>query len=169
MSNEKEVNKQSASDEEIRNAFVDLAVRHEKAIKRVREIDALLDGGQVVGKADSIVALAAKVAHEVNRAYCKAIGDDSQLPWHEASASQQNSCVVGVRAIVDDPNLSPEASHALWCRYKKEAGWIFGDTKDEEAKTHPCLVPYSDLPREQQIKDSLFGATARAVLGIING
>lgn len=26
----------------------------------------------------------AKMAHEVNRAYCQSIGDNSQLPWEDA-------------------------------------------------------------------------------------
>ena len=29
-------------------------------------------------------------------------------------------------------------------------------TKDAEKKTHPCIVPYSDLPVVQRAKDYLF-------------
>jgi hypothetical protein len=33
--------------------------------------------------------------------------------------------------------------------------------KDPEAKTHPCLVPYDDLPEYQQLKDRVFLAIRR--------
>lgn len=42
-------------------------------------------------------------------------------------------------------------------------GWEYGPVKDPEAKEHPCLVPFSDLPREQQAKDFLFRAVVRAL------
>ena len=30
--------------------------------------------------------------------------------------------------------------------------------KDEGAKTHPCLVPFAELPEGQQLKDALLVA-----------
>lgn len=33
----------------------------------------------------------AKVCHEVNRAYCQALGDDSQIVWESAPDWQKNS------------------------------------------------------------------------------
>ena len=39
---------------------------------------------------------------------------------------------------------------------KSKDGWTYGTVKDAEAKTHPCLLPYSELPQEQKIKDQLF-------------
>jgi hypothetical protein len=112
------------------------------------------------------ISLAAKVAHEVNRAYCESIGDDSQVPWTEAPDWQKQSAVEGVRAISADPCLSPESIHGLWCKDKMADGWVYGPKKDAEAKTHPCLVPYIDLPKEQQTKDALFSAAVRSVLGV---
>lgn len=40
--------------------------------------------------------------------------------------------------------------HRLWCLEKKEAGWMFGEMKDEGLHTHTCLVSWDDLPREMQ-------------------
>jgi hypothetical protein len=42
-------------------------------------------------------------------------------------------------------------------------GWVYGETKDPVAKTHPCLVAYNDLPIEQQVKDHLFRAVVKAL------
>jgi hypothetical protein len=49
-------------------------------------------------------------------------------------------------------------------REKVEGGWKYGETKDPEAKTHPCIVPFEDLPAEQQFKDKLFRTIVHASL-----
>ena len=53
----------------------------------------------------------AKVCHEVNRGYCKALGDDSQLPWDEAPQWAKTSAINGVRFHLDNPNAGPSGSH----------------------------------------------------------
>jgi hypothetical protein len=35
-------------------------------------------------------------------------------------------------------------------------GWKYGKERDFVNKTHPNLVPYSDLPEAEQAKDALF-------------
>lgn len=105
----------------------------------------------------------ARVAHEVNRAYCQAIGDDTQLPWEAAPDWQRRSAVNGVLLHLNDPNAGPEASHDSWSEEKFAAGWRYGAVKDPEKKEHPCLVPFADLPREQQAKDYLFRAVVHAL------
>jgi len=107
---------------------------------------------------------AARAAHDVNRVYCQAIGDDSQLPWDQAPQWQRDSAVKGVQQIVADPNTGPEASHQSWYDEKEATGWIHGMVKDADAKTHPCMVPYDQLPEEQRAKDTIFGAVVRGVL-----
>ena len=98
----------------------------------------------------------ARVCHEVNRAYCAALGDYSQARWEEAPSWQRESAVAGVRFHLDNPTAEPSASHEEWARVKRDAGWVHGAVKDERRKTHPCLVPFAELPREQQAKDMLF-------------
>ena len=105
---------------------------------------------------DSEILQVARVAHEVNRAYCAALGDHSQKPWAEAEQWQRYSAISGVLAVLDGTALTPEALHESWMAEKGAAGWVFGAVKDAEAKTHPCLVPYADLPAEQRAKDYLF-------------
>ena len=96
----------------------------------------------------------ARVCHEVNRAYCRAIDDDSQLEWEDAPDWQRDSTIAGVEAAVLWPN--PRQQHDAWMGYKLREGWRYGAVKDAEAKTHPCLLPWDDLPREQRTKDELF-------------
>ena len=98
----------------------------------------------------------ARVAHEVNRAYCLALGDTSQVPWDEAPEWQRNSAINGVAFHRSNPDAGPDHSHNEWLREKEADGWKFGPVKDAERKEHPCFVPYDDLPTEQKAKDYLF-------------
>lgn len=111
------------------------------------------------------IAGIARVAHEVNRAYCQSQGDDSQPPWDQAPQWQKDSAINGVRFHIENPNAGPEASHENWLKEKQAAGWTFGLTKDPVAKTHPCCVPFEKLPRSQQTKDWLFRAVVHALSG----
>jgi hypothetical protein len=108
----------------------------------------------------------ARICHEANRGYCASLGDQSQVPWEEAPQWQKESAVVGVKAIEANPNLPPSASHEGWSAQKLADGWKYGPVKDADKKEHPCLVPFADLPKEQQAKDFIFGAVARALLAV---
>lgn len=112
-----------------------------------------------------IVEAAAQACHEVNRAYCLALGDYSQLPWETAPSWQKASAVDGVKGALG--GNTPEQQHDQWCADKVREGWVHGPVKDAEKKTHPCLLPYSQLPPEQKAKDHLFVTTARAVAGAL--
>lgn len=111
------------------------------------------------------VAAIARVTHEANRAYCIGIGDLSQVPWDSAPDWQRESAIAGVRAKLDDPSMTPEQQHEGWCKHKLVDGWTYGPKKDAEKRTHPCLVPYAQLPPEQRAKDALFGAVVLALAG----
>lgn len=104
----------------------------------------------------------AKVCHQVNKAYCEAIGDNSQVDWDEAPEWQRESARMGADLhLVGD--FGPEATHISWMRNKLDEGWVYGVVKDPEKKTHPCLVQFADLPVEQQAKDFIFRAIVHAL------
>jgi hypothetical protein len=105
----------------------------------------------------------ARVCHEVNRAYCAAIGDLSQAAWEDAPEWQRRSAINGVQFHLENPDSKPEDSHVNWSREKIADGWVYGPVKDAEKKTHPCLVAYDQLPLEQRVKDSLFISVVRAL------
>lgn len=105
----------------------------------------------------------AGVCHEVNRAYCNAIGETGQPPWADAPEWQRVSAELGVLARLLDPTLTPEKMHELWLAEKKADGWTYGDRKDPDTKKHPCIRPFHHLPLQQQMKDHLFGAVVEAL------
>lgn len=112
---------------------------------------------------DQAVEAIAAVCHDANRRYCLSLGDDSQPAWEDAPEWQRASAISGVRFHLDNPDAGPDASHENWRREKQAAGWVHGPTKDPEARTHPCMVPFEDLPPEQQNKDRLFLSIVHAL------
>ncbi len=105
----------------------------------------------------------ARVCHEVNRAYCEALGDNSQPTWELAPQWQKDSAVKGVIFHAEHPEATPADSHASWLREKEAAGWTYGPVKDPEKKEHPCFVPYDQLTVEHRVKDFLFRGVVHAL------
>lgn len=106
----------------------------------------------------------ASICHEANRAFCATHGDVSHKTWWEAPQWQRTSSILGVSKIAAGEVTRPEQSHESWAAQKVAEGWVYGPTKDEVAKTHPCLVPFTALPPHQQMKDVLFLSMAIALL-----
>lgn len=103
-------------------------------------------------------ALIAKIAHEINRAYCQSLGDNSQPAWEDAPDWQKDSASAGVAMHIENPDATPEQSHVSWLAAKIDQGWKYGPVKNSALKEHPCCVPYDELPVEQKAKDYLFRA-----------
>lgn len=102
------------------------------------------------------VEFIAECCHEINRTYCKSIGDMSQLPWNEAPQWQRESAISGVEFAIDNPDSDPVDIHNQWVKHKLKDGWQYGPIKDPEKKEHPCVCIYEVLPKEQKMKDEFF-------------
>ena len=105
----------------------------------------------------------ARAAHEVNRAYCLALGDSSHAAWDVAPDWQRESARAGVLNIAQ-ADMTPEQSHEAWSTLKTAQGWVYGPVKDADARTHPCLVPYASLDADQRYKDTLYTTVVKAML-----
>jgi hypothetical protein len=105
----------------------------------------------------------AQVAHELNKAYCSSIGDDSQPEWADAPQWQKDSAIMGVQFHIQNPDATPENSHESWLKQKTEEGWSYGPVKNPETKEHPCFVPYAELPAGQKAKDYIFRQTIHSL------
>lgn len=105
----------------------------------------------------------ARVCHEANKAWCDVNGDTSQLHWDDAYEWQKESAIKGVEFRLANPDAGESAQHDAWGADKVKDGWVYGPDKDQEKKTHPCLVPFDELPEFQQKKDKLFCAIVDAL------
>lgn len=103
-----------------------------------------------------VVLQTAKICHEVNRAFCVSIGDNSQPSWDKAPEWQKKSAISGVYFHRLNPDSKPSDSHENWLKDKKADGWVYGEVKNVKKKEHPCMVAYEDLDANQKTKDALF-------------
>lgn len=97
----------------------------------------------------------ARVCHEANRELQRLQGDPvPSAPWDCEPEEIRQSAVDGVCNA--RRGCTPRESHENWVQFKLAHGWAYGPEKDPEGKTHPCMVPYEDLPAGQRDKDRLF-------------
>ena len=87
-------------------------------------------------------------------------------PWNEVGQDIKDSVFIGIERIIEDPNITNEQLHDSWIQTKTEQGWKYGEVRSEELKTHPCMVPYAELPEFQRLKDAMFRNVVKAVLGL---
>lgn len=104
----------------------------------------------------------ARICHEVNRQWCAFNGDHSQPAWEDAPEWARTSAINGVAFHRANPDAGDAASHNSWMAEKLADGWQFGLVKDPSIKRHPCIVPFEELPRDQQFKDRLFRTVVHA-------
>lgn len=46
-----------------------------------------------------------------------------------------------------------ENTHDVWAKTRIEQGWSYGETRNDELKQTPCLVPYEELPDSEKEYD----------------
>lgn len=105
----------------------------------------------------------AKICHDANKSFCEINGDTSQKSWEEAEEWQRDSAKKGVRFAIGNPDAPASSQHDAWLADKVSQGWVYGEVKDADKKTHPCIVPFESLPDFQQKKDHLFKAIVKAL------
>lgn len=49
--------------------------------------------------------------------------------------------------------------HDVWAQSRIEQGWTYGTERNDALKTHPCLIPYEELPEVEKAydRDTAFG------------
>ena len=105
----------------------------------------------------------AKVCHEANREWCEANGDMTQAPWIMSPKWQKDSAIEGVEFKLNNPTAKADSQHNAWMKHKTDDGWKYGEEKNHTKKTHPCILPFNELPEFQQKKDKLFSAIVEAL------
>lgn len=106
----------------------------------------------------------AEAAHDINKVYCEAMGDKNKQAWGEMTQESKNKLSSAVKSVADTSEMTPKACHDLWMQHKLADGWGLGFPLDAVNKTHPCLLPYCELPEYQRRKDELFISTIRGLM-----
>jgi len=105
----------------------------------------------------------ARICHEANRALQVALNDPA-IPvcrkWEWEDEQIRLSTINGVVFHLGT-DATPRESHENWMRQKLHDGWVYGEVKDPDRKTHPCLVPYDELSPQDRIKDELFSSIVK--------
>lgn len=101
----------------------------------------------------------ARLIHENNRVIQVANGEEVGPDWINAPQEDIDGTVKGIQLAAQ--GATPEMLHNSWMKDKEAAGWHYGVFKSAEDLTHPCMVPYNDLPVMQRLKDVIFFNTVR--------
>lgn len=96
--------------------------------------------------------LMARIAHAGWCAYQVAVGQDYN---EEPNADQLESSKDAAKFYLENPDVTSEENHENWLRMKTEQGWVYGEVKDFEKKTHPDMRPYAELPEVEKQKDAM--------------
>ena len=113
---------------------------------------------------DTAVNMIARAVHEAMRAYQAALSEPVAPAWDE-SGWMQDSSREAVEFALGNP--TPGAQHAAWVSAKEREGWVYGETKDEAAKTHPSLRPFAELPETERTKDELLIRVVQALAPLL--
>ena len=49
--------------------------------------------------------------------------------------------------------LLAKNAHDVWAKERIKQGWVYGTTRNDVTKEHPCLIPYEELPDSEKEYD----------------
>ena len=60
-----------------------------------------------------------------------------------------------------------ENAHDVWASGRLSSGWVWGPSRCDQRRHHPCLVPYAELPEAEKDYDrSAVISTLRLVIAL---
>lgn len=51
-----------------------------------------------------------------------------------------------------------ENAHDIWALQRIKGGWTYGESRNDDQKKHPCLVPYNELPESEKEYDRIMAS-----------
>lgn len=100
----------------------------------------------------AFVESAARRAHDTIAFMC-ATGAPS---WSATPEWKKAQCRNGVKWVLNNPEATPADVHNQWVELMVSSGWQYGPEKNEVTKTHPCIVDFDQLSKNDKMKDEIF-------------
>ena len=112
----------------------------------------------------------AKECHNANNALMVANGEvENPSDWDELDHHQKYVNIDSVSKILANPDITAENIHDVWMKNKMIDGWVYGEVKDAEKKTHPLICPFDEMNPIDKMKDQIFIDTVNARRDYLNG
>lgn len=111
-----------------------------------------------------IMRQCARIAHEAVCGLRQANGFGDCPPWAETTHEERSQAMHQVAAVIRQRNFSMEDIHERYVNEMQDMGWTYAEGEaDPNFKTSPLLVPFAQLPLEQQQEDMVFRAVVLAL------
>lgn len=111
---------------------------------------------------ETALACAARAAHEANRTYAVALGEEPPPSWDDLPRDLRQSLLHGVLFVQQGATACQ--CHEEWMRHKLADGWRWAEEKSTANKTSPYLLAWPCLTEAQRRKDELFVTIVRSML-----
>ena len=77
--------------------------------------------------------------------------------WQDRDEKFRNQMIDIVEKYLTMEQLpTPEEAHNSWNEAYLKMGWVWGEKRDTDKKTHPDLLAFYDLPQDERDKDAIF-------------
>ena len=104
----------------------------------------------------------ARICHEAMSALVAEMEGEPHPRWESLKGSDNEWMIEDTKknviARINNPMSLMSLTHEAWKENRIDNGWVWGETKCSIKKTHPCLVPYGELPDSEILKDQVFTA-----------
>lgn len=76
--------------------------------------------------------------------------------WYGLDDHTKNMSIKSVIKILNNPEITAKDLHDEWISNKIKDGWIYGEEKNLELKTHPSIIDFESLNDIDKLKDQYF-------------
>lgn len=117
---------------------------------------------------DQHIHTIAEVCHNAVRAWMHLHGDPTYPTWLLSPGYMKRANISSVEFILTNPDSTFQEIHGNWCSSKVKEGWKYGKVLNSHRKTHPCLIPYDELPPKQKGKNAIYKGIVLHLRGIVD-
>lgn len=76
--------------------------------------------------------------------------------WEDRGQAFREQFIRVLKKYFEEELPTPEEAHDSWMDAYIKMGWKYGAMRDPVRRTHPDMVPFDDLPKDERDKDAIF-------------